>query len=60
MAHTVRSYSILLYESPCGYQTNRAQIQMNGTGGKVGHISKNCRAEITITQLQIHLGGSHV
>jgi hypothetical protein len=30
----VKSYSILFYGSPEGYQGNRAQIQLNGEGGK--------------------------
>jgi len=32
---TVGSYSLLFYGSPSGYQTNRAQIQLSGTNGKV-------------------------
>ena len=35
MAHTIGSYSVLIYGSPSGYQTNRAQIQLKDTGGKV-------------------------
>jgi hypothetical protein len=30
----VGSYSLLFYESPSGYQTNRAQIQLSGTDGR--------------------------
>lgn len=30
----VKNYSILFYGSPEGYQTNRAQIQLNGADGK--------------------------
>ncbi|MDY6930918.1 MAG: hypothetical protein SVJ22_03250 [Halobacteriota archaeon] len=30
----VKSYSILFYGSPQGYQTNRAQIQLSGSDGK--------------------------
>ncbi|HHI30894.1 hypothetical protein DRN85_07410 [Methanosarcinales archaeon] len=29
-----KSYSILFYGSPQGYQTNRAQIQLSGSDGK--------------------------
>ncbi|MEC4684275.1 MAG: hypothetical protein VST71_00890 [Nitrospirota bacterium] len=35
MAHTIGSYSVLFYGSPSGYQTNRAQIQLKDTNGKV-------------------------
>jgi hypothetical protein len=30
----VASYSVLIYGSPDGYQTNRAQIQLSGNDGK--------------------------
>ncbi len=30
----VKSYSVLFYGSPTGYQTNRAQIQLSGKDGK--------------------------
>ena len=30
----VSSYSILFYGSPCGYQTNRAQIQLSDAAGQ--------------------------
>lgn len=30
----VKSYSVLFYGSPTGYQTNRAQIQLSGSDGK--------------------------
>lgn len=33
--HTIGSYSVLFYGSPSGYQTNRAQIQLKDTSGKV-------------------------
>lgn len=32
---TVENYSLLVYGSPSGYQTNRAQIQLRGAGGAV-------------------------
>ncbi len=32
---TVEDYSLLVYGSPSGYQTNRAQIQLRGTNGAV-------------------------
>ena len=35
MANTIGSYSLLFYGSPSGYQTNRAQIQLVDTNGKV-------------------------
>ncbi len=35
MANTIESYSLLFYGSPSGYQTNRAQIQLKDTNGKV-------------------------
>ena len=35
MAHKIGSYSVLFYGSPSGYQTNRAQIQLKDTAGKV-------------------------
>lgn len=35
MASTIGSYSVLFYGSPSGYQTNRAQIQLKDTNGKV-------------------------
>ena len=31
---TVKSYHVLFYGSPGGYQTNRAQIQLSGADGK--------------------------
>lgn len=31
---TVKSYSVLFYGRPNGYQTNRAQIQLSGANGK--------------------------
>jgi len=31
----VENYSLLIYGSPSGYQTNRAQIQLRGAGGAV-------------------------
>ncbi|MET1079752.1 MAG: hypothetical protein ABWY06_17210 [Pseudomonas sp.] len=31
----IESYSMLVYGSPSGYQTNRAQIQLRGAGGAV-------------------------
>jgi hypothetical protein len=34
MATEVKSYSILFYGGPDGYQTNRAQIQLSDAGGK--------------------------
>lgn len=34
MATEVKSYSILFYGGPSGYQTNRAQIQLSGAEGK--------------------------
>ena len=34
MAKVVKSYSILFYGSPPGYQTNRAQIQLSDANGK--------------------------
>jgi hypothetical protein len=34
MAKEVKKYHILFYGGPNGYQTNRAQIQLSGTGGK--------------------------
>ena len=30
----VKTYSVLFYGGPDGYQTNRAQIQLNDTAGK--------------------------
>ena len=35
MVSTVGSYSLLFYGSPSGYQTNRAQIQLKDTSGRV-------------------------
>ena len=35
MAHTIGNYTSLFYGSPSGYQTNRAQIQLQDTNGKV-------------------------
>ena len=35
MAITIGSYSILVYGSPSGYQTNRAQIQLKDKNGQV-------------------------
>lgn len=35
MTYTINSYSLLFYGSPSGYQTNRAQIQLTDTNGKV-------------------------
>ena len=35
MAYTIGNYSVLFYGSPSGYQTNRAQIQLKDTAGKV-------------------------
>ncbi len=35
MAYTIDSYSVLIYGSPSGYQTNRAQIQLKDTNNKV-------------------------
>ena len=35
MAEVVGSYHVLFYGSPSGYQTNRAQIQLTNTAGKV-------------------------
>jgi len=35
MAQTIGSYSVLFYGSPSGYQTNRVQIQLKDTNGKV-------------------------
>ena len=32
---SIGSYSVLFYGSPSGYQTNRAQIQLKDTSGKV-------------------------
>ena len=32
---TIKSYSVLIYGSPNGYQTNRAQIQLVDTNNKV-------------------------
>ena len=32
---TIGSYSLLFYGSPSGYQTNRAQIALKGTSGKI-------------------------
>lgn len=32
---TIKSYSVLFYGSPNGYQTNRAQIQLVDTNNKV-------------------------
>ncbi len=37
----VTSYSILIYGSPSGYQTNRAQIQLTGPGGVVAWLRFN-------------------
>lgn len=34
VAKEAKSYSILFYGSPKGYQTNRAQIQLSGSDGK--------------------------
>jgi len=34
MATEVKSYSILFYGGPAGYQTNRAQIQLSDAKGK--------------------------
>ncbi len=34
MAKEVKSYSILFYGGPNGYQTNRAQIQLSDASGK--------------------------
>ncbi len=34
MAKVVKSYSVLFYGSPSGYQTNRAQIQLSDAKGK--------------------------
>jgi hypothetical protein len=31
----VTNYSVLIYGSPSGYQTNRAQIQLTGNNGNV-------------------------
>lgn len=35
MSYAIGSYSVLFYGSPSGYQTNRAQIQLKDTNGKV-------------------------
>jgi hypothetical protein len=35
MAYSIGEYSVLFYGSPSGYQTNRAQIQLKDTAGKV-------------------------
>jgi hypothetical protein len=34
MAKVVKSYSVLFYGSPSGYQTNRVQIQLSDVNGK--------------------------
>ena len=34
MAKVVKSYSVLFYGSPSGYQTNRVQIQLSDSNGK--------------------------
>ena len=34
MAKIAKSYSVLVYGSPSGYQTNRAQIQLSDVNGK--------------------------
>ncbi|EAT58549.1 hypothetical protein [Chlorobium ferrooxidans] len=42
MTTEVKNYHILLYGSPDGYQTNRAQIALYGPGGAVaGYIRFN-------------------
>jgi hypothetical protein len=37
----ITSYSVLFYGGPDGYQTNRAQIQLNGASGTLAWIRFN-------------------
>ncbi|BCO08167.1 hypothetical protein GF1_05430 [Desulfolithobacter dissulfuricans] len=42
MANEIKKYHVLVYGSPTGYQTNRAQIALYGSNGKtVGYIRFN-------------------
>ncbi len=41
MATEIKSYHVLVYGSPVGYQTNRSQIALYGDNGTVGYIRFN-------------------
>ncbi len=47
-AMEVKSYSVLFYGGPEGYQTNRAQIQLNGKDGKALGWVRFCDPDVAI------------